>query len=294
MIFVKQGVTWLAIVEPIIDKLEEMYEVKKPSIYQSILIDNSKQIHMLDAEKIALQDKVSLLEKERQATLDRLVKDPLTGLFNELYLHSHLESRIDDLKQREEALPFTLIYVAIDMLFRINRKYSYEIGDETIKHFKNLLEELFPEEDRLFKASGSAVAIVTNRGIERAELDNILTKVRESTSFIEPITASLALVRSNEFGFEDETKAIVDRLVTAAENRIQNSYQKGGNLIIDGDTIIRKPKRGKVLIVEDDEIHANFMRNALQNESFDIDRAKDGLEALNRINETFYNAIISR
>jgi diguanylate cyclase (GGDEF)-like protein len=292
LIFVKQGVTWLAIVEPIIDKLEEMYEVKKPSIYQSILIDNSKQIHLLDAEKEALQNKVSLLEKEKQITLDRLVKDPLTGFFNELYMHSHLEARIDDLKQKEDAPLFSLIYVAIDMLFRINRKYSYEIGDETIKHFAQLLEDLIPDVDRLFKASGSAIAILTNRTVDRVELDNILTKVRESTSFIEPITASLALVRSNEFGFEDDTKAVVDRLVTAAENRIQNAYQKGGNMIIDGDTIIRKPKRGKVLIVEDDEIHANFMRNALQNESFDTDRAKDGLEALNRINETLYSAII--
>jgi len=51
-------------------------------------------------------------------------------------------------------------------------------------------------------------------------------------------------------------------------------------------------KKG-ILIVEDDEIIANLETEILENNGFDVDIARDGVEALQRIRSDGYDAIIS-
>ncbi|MDP2424909.1 MAG: response regulator, partial [bacterium] len=291
LIYAKKGVSWLAVVEPIIDKLVELYDIKKPSIYQSQLITSSKQLHQLDLEKNELVSKVAVLELEMQSTVDRLVKDPLTNLYNEFFLKGTLSRKVESLVSSNPK-PFTLLYIAVDHMHRINRTYSYQIGDETIKHFGIFLQENIQEEDRLFRASGVSFALLIERDLEEQELDSLLSKVRESTLFVQSITASIALVRSVECSLDHSTEAAVHFLMNTAENRIQTAFQKGGNQIVSQDTLVRKATRGKVLLVEDDKIHANYIRTALENESFDVDWAQDGMEALNRIQEHVYHAIV--
>jgi two-component system, cell cycle response regulator len=291
LIYAKKGVSWLAVVEPIIDKLVELYDIKKPSIYQSQLITSSKQLHQLDLEKNELVSKVAVLELEMQSTVDRLVKDPLTNLYNEFFLKGTLARKVESLAS-DNPKPFSLLYIAVDHMHRINRTYSYQIGDETIKHFGIFLQENIQEEDRLFRASGISFALIIERELAEQELDSLLSKVRESTLFVQSITASIALVRSVECSLDHSTEAAVNFLMNSAENRIQTAFQKGGNQIISQDTLVRKATRGKVLLVEDDKIHANYIRTALENESFDVDWAQDGIEALNRIQEHVYHAIV--
>ena len=291
LIYAKKGVSWLAVVEPIIDKLVELYDIKKPSIYQSQLISSSKQLHQLDIEKNELVSKVAVLELEMQSTVDRLVKDPLTNLYNEFFLKGTLARKVESLVSSNPK-PFALLYIAIDHMHRINRTYSYQIGDETIKHFGIFLQENIQEEDRLFRASGISFALLIERELAEQELDSLLSKVRESTLFVQSITASIALVRSVECSLDHSTEAAVNFLMNTAENRIQTAFQKGGNQIISQDTLVRKATRGKVLLVEDDKIHANYIRTSLENESFDVDWAQDGMEALNRTQEHVYHAIV--
>lgn len=292
LIYARQGAEWLAVVEPIVNKLEELYQVKKPSIYQSLLADTSKKITILDQERERLEETIKQLEQEKHATFDRLMKDPLTGLYNELYLFGVLESRIEERKQSKVGEPFTLVYAAVDRLFRINRKYSYEIGDETIRLFAQAVVANIGEEGRVYKASGASVAILFPHSVRKERLEILLAYIRESSTFVEPITASAAIVASEDLLFDAEIDEIAKQMIALAENRIQIAYQKGGNRIVDRDTPPEAPSKGKVLLIENDDIHATFLSNALKNEGFDVDVVADGLDAIARINEQTYSAFV--
>jgi diguanylate cyclase (GGDEF)-like protein len=292
LIFAKHGAEWLAVVEPVVDKLGELYQVKKPSIYQSLLVDTSKQLTILDQERERLEQAVKQLETEKQATFDRLMKDPLTGLYNELYLLGTLEAHIEARKLHPASEPFMLVYVAVDRLFRINRKYSYEIGDETIRLFAELLSSTLDKSTRVFKASGAALALLFESTNAKDRLEQILVTVRESTHFVEPITASLAIVSSEDVNLDQDVKDVAQQMITLAENRVQVAYQKGGNRIVDKDTPIEAPSRGRVLLIDNDDIHANYLSKALKNEGFDVDVVGDGLDAIQRINEQSYTAFV--
>lgn len=292
LVFAKRGAEWLAVVEPVVDKLEELYQVKKPSIYQSLLVDSSKQLTILDQERERLESTIKQLEMEKQATFDRLMKDPLTGLYNELYLHGMLESHLESRKQTPTSEPFLLAYFAVDRLFRINRKYSYEIGDETIRLFSDLLSTIVKDEGRVFKASGAAIAVLFDKPVPNDRFESILALIRESTSFVEPITASLAIVSSEDLRLDQNVKDLSKQMTVLAENRIQVAFQKGGNRIVDRDTPAEAPRKGKVLLIESDDIHANYLAKALRNEAFDVEIVADGIEAIQRINEQAYSAFV--
>lgn|GEM_PF-6867879 len=262
LVYARRGAEWLAVVEPVVDKLEEMYQVKKPSIYQSSLVDTSKQLTILDQERERLEMAVKQLETEKQATFDRLMKDPLTGLYNELYLLGMLEARIETRKQHPANEPFLLVYVAVDRLFRINRKYSYEIGDETIRLFADLLTTVHGNDARVFKASGAAIALLFEQPVAKERFERLLATIRESTNFVEPITASLAVVSSEDVNLEQDVKDIAQQMIVLAENRIQVAYQKGGNRIVDKDTPAETHSRGKILLIDILSNHRQMIFNA--------------------------------
>lgn len=291
IVYANGGLEWLGILEPTIDKVVEMYQIKKPTIFTSAIVDTTKQLEQVVYEKEELTSKMKQLEEDMQATVDRLVKDPLTGLYNASFLEANLIERFEQIQQGKQE-NFTVCYLAIDHMHRINRMYSYQIGDETIVHFTTLINALLQPNDRLYRASGVSLALVTNRSVSDNELENILASVRESTFFIQPITASIALVKSDEIPTDFQPQMKAKTLLTTAENRIQMAFQKGGNVLINQESIISKPRRGKVLIVDEDIMDAKYFRNALENEAFDVDWVGDGLEALRRMESTQYHAIL--
>lgn len=291
IVYANGGLEWLGILEPTIDKVVDLYQIKKPTIFASAIVDTTKQLEQVVSEKEELTSKMKQLEEDMQATVDRLVKDPLTGLYNASFLEANLIERFEQIQQGKQE-HFTVCYLAIDHMHRINRVYSYQIGDETIVHFTTLMNSLLQPNDHLYRASGVSLALVTNRSINESELEKILASVRESTFFIQPITASIAIVRSDEIPTDSHAQMKARTLLTTAENRIQMAFQKGGNVLINQESIITKPRRGKVLIVDEDIMDAKYFRNALENEAFDVDWVADGLEALRRMESTQYHAIL--
>lgn len=291
IVYANGGLEWLGILEPTIDKLVEMYHLTKPTIFSSAIVDTTKQLEQVVSEKAELTSRMKQLEEDMQATVDRLVKDPLTGLYNASFLEANLIERFEQIQLGKQD-HFTVCYLAIDHMHRINRMYSYQIGDETIVHFTTLIHSLLQPNDRLYRASGVSLALVTNRPVLDSELEKIQASVRESTYFIQPITASIAIVRSDEIPTDSQAQMRAKTLLTTAENRIQMAFQKGGNVLINQESIITKPRRGKVLIVDEDLIDAKYFRNALENEAFDVDWVADGLEALRRMESTQYHAIL--
>ena len=290
-VYAKGGLEYLGVLEPTVDKISQLYQLKKPVIFASTIVDTSKQLEEVETKRQELTSQVKQLQAEMENTINRLIKDPLTDLFNAAFLEANLMERFTQ-TPKEELSQTQIFYIAVDHMHRINRKYSYQIGDETIRHFASLVQSFLHEEDQLYRASGISLALVASRKVDANELETMLANIRESTIFIQPITASIASVRFDEIPEDYSPQAKAKTLLATAENRIQSAFQRGGNTIITQNTILVKPKRGKILIVDEDPMDAQYFRTSLENESFDVDWSSDGLDALRRLENTYYHAIL--
>ena len=294
-IYGKNGLKWLACIENLVNDYSKQYNIPKPTLYTSQLVETEKKAEAIDIEKESLKTQISALEQQLERTTDRLMKDPLTHAYNELFLREYLG---EDVRIRlEEGFikrNIALIYVNIDGILRINTKYSKEIGDETIQNLGYLINQIKKENDLVFKrnAPGFIYYAYLNGETAREIAERIQNLVKDSSAFIEKITVSLSIVKLSEFSPTDAIKDIVNALLSTGENRIKLGAVKGTNVIIDEKTKIEKSIIGRLLIVDDETINLSLLKTKLFNENFEVITAKDGKEALEVIQSLALDGII--
>ncbi|WP_462171543.1 GGDEF domain-containing protein [Pseudoalteromonas xiamenensis] len=102
-------------------------------------------------------------------------KDPLTGLFNRLYLHNRLEKLIADHKG------FCLVTLDLYEFKKFNDKYGYLVGDEVLRQLAAAMKESFRESQDIIVRSGGEEFVIlcvspSAEGVE-ARLDTVKQKL---------------------------------------------------------------------------------------------------------------------
>ncbi|MBU1144299.1 MAG: response regulator [Firmicutes bacterium] len=283
LIYLKKGNSWLSVLEPMIMTFNHLYGVELPNIYHSEIIDNNKKIEELSSIKTKLESELKALEFNLQTTMDKLIKDPLTGTYNELFLKEYLLNELLTFDfESAQTREIILIYLTIDNLFEINSKYDQAIGDETISNTGYLLNQIRPKDELLFKRRGPGFVLYIHDASTIHLTDftsSIQNRIKQSDVFIENITVSLAIVKLSEFYKEKKPDRIVELMLSTGENRIKLVYQKGPNSVIDDKTSIKKGSRGNILIVDYEKINLEIIKSFFQNLNYEIYTAVDGLEA---------------
>jgi len=293
----KKGTSWLAVVEPIVNKLTRLYHIKKPVIYKSVLASSRKKIDRLDEENIQLKEKLDSMQAALQETSERLIRNPVTGVYNEKFFINYLREEIRKDVQNETGKDIVLLFIDIDNIRSINLKYSKEAGDETLRHLAYLLNQIKTDNEILFKRNGPGFIFCLPggdylKGVLKAE--EIRNYVSDSEVFIEPVTVSIGVVRLYEFDEYERTKDdIIDKFYFRGEGRLRIASTKGKNLIIDEKSQNIKLSIGKILIIDAEEIIHSIFKSAFTAENFEVLIAKDGLVALEMIHKHNIDCIIS-
>ncbi|MFC3032071.1 diguanylate cyclase domain-containing protein [Pseudoalteromonas fenneropenaei] len=81
-------------------------------------------------------------------------KDPLTGLFNRLYLHDQLEKLI------YSHAHFSIVTLDLTRFKAINDRFGYQVGDEIIREFAKALKESFREDRDIIVRSGGEEFVI--------------------------------------------------------------------------------------------------------------------------------------
>lgn len=295
IMYAKMGLTWIAILEKKVDYLVREKGYALPSLLSSSIFESERKNAEIALEKIKLENKISALESQLDRTVDRLMKDPLTHSYNELFLSEYLKDEITlRIQDGFVSKDIALIYINIDNILRLNAKYSKEIGDETIQNLGYLLNQIKKEGDIIFKRSAPGFIYYANKQDELAIIiaQRIQNAIRESDTFVEKITASLSIVKLSEFSTSDPVLSIVQQMMSLGENRIKLGAIKGTNVIVDAQTKIDKPINGKILIVDDEQINLSLLKSLFFNLNYEIMTAKDGIEALEMVKNQAYDVII--
>ena len=280
IVYVKQGPAWLAVVEPLVDKLVGLYGVAKPAVYQSVIAQVEQDATRIDAQKKELEARVQELEDRLSGTLDKLTRDPMTGMYNELFLREFVAGLSDKRNATDEAV---LLYIAIDDIARINVRFSKATGDEAIKNLGYLLDRIRRPQDLVFKRNGPAYVVCLTDGGRQAALDT-LAKVKEGVraadAFIETLSVSAAIVRIAEIPKDAVSAKLADAMFAISDARIRFALESGPSALVDETTKIATIRAGRVLLVDDDPSALALLAALLRADNYDVVTAADGLTAL--------------
>ncbi len=280
VIFVKRGPAWLAVVEPLVDKLVGLYGIAKPAVYQSVIAQVTKDATRIDAEKKELESRIQELEDRLSGTLDKLTRDPMTGMYNERFLREFVAGLSDKRASADDAV---LLYVAIDDITRINVRYSNATGDETIKNLGYLLDRIRRPQDLVFKRTGPAYVVCLSEGGRAAALETlrkVKEGVRDAEAFIESLSVSAGLVRLAEIPKDAQGEKLADAMFALGDARIRFALESGPSAFVDETTKIATVRAGRILLVDDDPTALSLLAALLRADNYEVVTAEDGLSAL--------------
>jgi diguanylate cyclase (GGDEF)-like protein len=285
----------MAILEPSVEKIAKLTGVEKPLIFHSKFAESESKAQKLETEKKQLENRLATTEFHLQETMEKLVKDPLTHYFNEMFLQRHLGERImSAIFPLSKETDLVLFFIQIDNILSINSRFSKKTGDETIRNLGYLLEQHLGKNDLLIKRNGPGFIIFVENLAERdpsSFAQKIQNAVKEAETFIEPVTLSIAIVTLSEFTAPFEKNTLSEKRMDLGENRIK-AASKGKGMIVDQKTKIVQGKTGRLLIADHEEINLHLLESLFFNENFDVSLAKDGLTALKLAEEISFDAII--
>ncbi|MGD9605097.1 MAG: response regulator [Bacilli bacterium] len=277
IIFDKKGPSWLAVLEKTVNKLNRLYNIKKPTVYKSSLVSSQ-------FENIELQTQFSTLQENYKEVTEQLSRCPITKAFNESFFKNLLKKKTNDIVKSNSEEEWSILFVDIDNIRKLNLIHSKEIGDETIRNLYYLLNQVKDEDQEVFKRNGPGFILLCphydyDKSLQLAE--KIRNFIETSDSFVEKITVSIAIARLQEFSSgQRRSEEIALLWFERGESRIKLAPSLGNNLIIDERTKNIVLSIGKILIIDNDEIIHNVFKLAFSSINYEVVIAINGLSAI--------------
>lgn len=173
-------------------------------------------------------------EQELRALQVRLqnlaIHDPLTGLYNRLYLDDALEREL--LRSRRSAQPIGLVMADLDHFKRINDSHGHLAGDRILREIARLLATQARASDICCRFGGEEFLLILpqmskGKALERAE------RMRQAVAAMEFRVGSSVLRITASFGvasFPDDGST-ADELLATADNALYAAKAAGRNRV---------------------------------------------------------------
>jgi diguanylate cyclase (GGDEF)-like protein len=289
-----KGIIWLTILEPLVRKYNQLYNINLPAIYRSKIFSQQKEIVTLNTDNTKLEEKISNLQEKISTTTDKLLRCPLTNLYNQRFMTEHLLENIS--KPLDQGKLRALMAIQIDDLLEINQKYGKIKGDETIKNLVFVINRLKKTDTMLFKQNGPGVFAYIHE-INEEELWKktiaISNAIKESDVFIEPITVSIGIVLTSELNQEYGLESKVSQFVEITLMRLEKAKGKGKDQIVSHKNDVFDFTEGIILLVDEDETYQNLMVKIFDRINYKCIIAKDIYQAYEILQKHNIDIIIS-
>lgn len=297
-ILIKKGIQWLIVIEPLVLRLSKEYEIPVPEVFNSALKKAIEESASLSKENELLKEINTRLSNNIKEAQDKLIKCPVTGLYNYSFFRNYLINNIRDLINDNSEQNPSLIIINPDNMSKIKFSYGDKEVDEVLKNIVYLLNSLREDNTVVFRLQGASFACYIPHTTSRDSLtfaEKIRNSINISQKFIESITVSIGLVCFDEIRDKDLiTNDMADLLYDTAMVRVNIARKFGMNMVCSSSTIEDlKKESGKVLIADTDDINIDVLKTFLENLEYKVFTAKDGEEAINICERENPNLIIS-
>lgn len=260
-------------------------------------IKNVDKYEEIIKENKLLKEKNKILLSQINETRQGLMVNELTNLYNGRYFINYLKDNLQHIM--ENNLNYSIIFIDIDDLSRINLEYGDDSGDETIKNVSLILREITTEDHEVYKMKGALFAYyIENEEDDPLEIaEKIRNSIGTSKTFIDRITVSIAIFRFIElFIYENMNyEELLDEIMNRANTRLKIVKSFGGNIVFE-DALLRKiiKSKGKILICDYDNYSSKIIKNELEKLNYEVEVTDDGDKALKIIkNESILVVVTS-
>jgi len=283
-IYAKKGLQWLLVIEPLMQTLVREYDVAIPKIFQTKLKNAEVEVANLNEQNLLLSKINQRLEINLKEAEDRLIRCPITGLYNRDFFKSYISNEIKTLVMDESQQNPALVIISLDQMGKIDYLYGSMEVDETYKSCVILMESLKQGNELLFRLQGSSFAWYQQHAEKESAIhfaETIRNKIATSEKFVEKITASIGLVCLEEIKEKNAYSDQADELfINTALMRTRIAKSWGGNIVCSTSSAedINENAR-EILLVDSDEINIDILKTSFENLNFSVLIARDGNEA---------------
>ena len=183
--------------------------------------------------QVALEREViyRTIEAERKKAYQGSIRDPLTGLFNRLYMLDTLE-RHCNIHDRDETSPLAAVMIDLDHFKAVNDQYGHGAGDEVLRQMAHLLRENVRESDIPVRDGGEEfiLFLVGASAFGAADQGERIRVAVEQHGFVVgdgrrlPITASVGVATRERY-------ESLDALIRRADRALYRAKEGGRNRV---------------------------------------------------------------
>jgi len=295
-IYLKKGVKWLTVIEPLVERLSKEYELPIPRIFKSKLKNFQQESMMLKEEILELKGINERLNRNIEETQGKITTCPLTGLYNETFFKEFLKTELENNRISSKYIDACLAIIGIDNMPRIRFTYGDLEANNILLGVSYILKEMKTDNQLIFRLQGDQFACFSP-GLSKAEavrkMEEIRNEIRTSKKFVENITVSIGLVNLTELNVTDSNEAVDENLYRASMSRFRIAKVEGGNYVSSESEINLTQTKGKIMVVDNDKANQQILKNSLENLNYDVSLAGDGLEALSLAEKELPDLIVS-
>jgi len=262
--------------------------------------EKTKPDYKAMGEEVArLKELNEQLQKTASQVNEAQMRDSTTGLYDETFFREFIDEQASLRFYAEGVEDDVLAVFGIDEgMARIEYQYGPREVEAILKGVARILLDNKSATQPAFRLHGTTFALwVPRMAFHKAmELcEQVRTSVEGSKSFIEPITISAGLVaiaeiRSSILDPVEAGKALTETGI----KRLRIARKRGGNTVCTSSEIGNESEaKAKILVVDDNQVHAGVLKTFLENNDYKVFIAQDGGQALTMVAEEGFDLIIS-
>ncbi|GAU79151.1 response regulator [Fusibacter sp. 3D3] len=270
-----RGMRWLTVIEPFVRNLCAIYDLEVPEIMSHSLAE-------VDAQNRKLMEINQSLDQTIKTVNEKLVKCPITGLFNERFLVTLL---LEELNVEDWRDVGAVICISIDDFSKYILKYGAEEESAVLINMAYMLKEKFGEQS-IFKLEETDFGLYL-KGYDTSTLINLVENFRNemesSDHFLGKLTVSIGAAFPKEVDLDAVSYEItVKNYMERALNRLRIAKVKGKNYFChSGEASSDVIQAHKILLVDSDITNLEVLKNFISELNIEVLTASDciiGLE----------------
>jgi diguanylate cyclase (GGDEF)-like protein len=294
----RKGVQWLIVIEPLVKKLAEEYDIPMPEVFLTTLKRAEEEAINLTNENVRLKEMNDKLNNSVREAREKLIRCPVTGLYNYEFFKNYLETELKNLVIEQFYQNPALIIINTDNMAKIEFSYGDKEVNEVLRNIVYTINSVKDENQVLFRLQGASFACYLPHTLKETAVrfaENVRNAIAASDKFIEKITVSVGVISLEEIR---ELDAYADNPAEALYNialmRVRLAKNMGMNIVCQSSSVENYQEEiGRILVVDSDTVTIDVLKTFLENLNYEVLTANDGEQALEIAEKQSLNLIIS-
>ncbi|MFQ6604887.1 MAG: response regulator [Fidelibacterota bacterium] len=224
---------------------------------------------------------------QMESRFDLLTELPNRVAFKEQYL------RTQAAMERSTISQFAVGMVDFDYFKHVNDQYGHIIGDKVLHYAANFIKRSLRKTDFIARWGGEEFVMLfpgtSARGAQQA-LDKIRKSLAENPYKSTDGTEIRITISGGITGIKQSIP--MQAAIAQADNMLYKAKEAGRNkIMVEGDAFQRKEKQ--IVVVDDDDITAEFVQHRLEKEGYSVIRFDNGIDGYENLKNMTPTMIIS-